>query len=107
MTITLTNAEALEILTAYWQDRMKLDVAPVVVIGATRDDLACQLTQAVGELRPDNKIQCIKNLRTAVQDIPELKCPTILGLAEKYAKQVDVTPERRFTGLDGYNNGLR
>jgi hypothetical protein len=113
MTITLTNAEALEILTAYWQDRMKLDIPPVVTIGATRNDLAQQLNQFVGVIRADNKIQSIKNLRTAVQSIPELACPVILGLAdskwavENWDRFVNFVASQGRLPKDGYSSGLR
>ena len=110
MTITLTNAEALEILTTYWQNQLKLDIPPVIVIAANRDDLARQLTQAVGEIRADNKIQCIKNLRTAVQQIPELTC---LGLGdagwavENWPQFVSFVSSQGRLPREGYSNGLR
>jgi len=116
MTITLTNAEALEILTTYWQNQLKLDIPPVIVIAANRDDLARQLTQAVaavGDIRADNKIQCIKNLRTAVQQIPELACPVILAVGdarwavENWPQFVSFVSSQGRLPREGYSNGLR
>jgi hypothetical protein len=113
MTITLTNAEALKILTNYWQNQLKLDIPPVVNIGATRDDLAQQLSRAVGLIRTDNKIQCIRNLRTAVQNIPELNYPGSLGLSdskwavENWSQFVSFVASQGRLPKDGYNNGLK